>query len=449
MNAIEIENVSKMYRLGQVGAGALHDDLTRAWAKLRGKEDPFLKVGRINNREQAGQTYVWALKDLNLEVKEGEILGLIGRNGAGKSTLLKLLSRVTTPTTGTIRARGRIASLLEVGTGFHPELTGRENIYLNGAILGMTRREIHRRIEEIVEFSGCAAYIDTPVKRFSSGMLVRLGFAVAAHLECEILIVDEVLAVGDIEFQKKCIGKMENMATSGRTVLVVSHQLATIDHLCSQVAILAHGQIAYRGSARDGISHYLSNVRSQQYEWNAPKNSKAKDIFSVRKMWVSSDGRTPLTQPHPVNKPLQVIIEGDILALDTKLAIGIAIYNQTGQTLFRSFHSDSNSSIQLHRGSNRLTCTIPEYLLNEGVYTMELISEIHQIRWIYAPEKTEASIHFEIMGGLGTAPHWAKSRPGEIAPVLSFTNTYLDPTDNESVAASHLVAHQNFRQTHE
>jgi lipopolysaccharide transport system ATP-binding protein len=237
---IKVENLSKQYRLGTVGTGTMKDDLKRWWHKSRGKEDPFLTIGDTNDRSAKGQSdYVWALKDINFEVQPGEVLGIIGRNGAGKSTLLKILSRVTEPTTGRIIMNGRVASLLEVGTGMHPDLTGRENIYLNGAILGMTKAEINQKLDEIIDFSGVERYIDTPVKRYSSGMHVRLGFAVAAHLEPEILIVDEVLAVGDAEFQKKCIGKMKDVSTNeGRTVLFVSHNLGVIKQLCQRGILL-------------------------------------------------------------------------------------------------------------------------------------------------------------------------------------------------------------------
>ncbi|MEX0635287.1 MAG: ABC transporter ATP-binding protein, partial [Ferruginibacter sp.] len=224
MTVLKVENVSKLYRLGELGTGTVSHDLNRWWSKVRGKEDPYAIVGQVNDRSQKAESdYVWALKDINFEVEQGEVLGIIGRNGAGKSTLLKILSQITSPTTGTIKTKGRIASLLEVGTGMHPEMTARENIYLNGAILGMTKKEIASKFDEIVDFSGCTMFVDTPLKRFSSGMRVRLGFAVAAFLEPEILIVDEVLAVGDAEFQKKAIGKMKDIsAGGGRTVLFVS-----------------------------------------------------------------------------------------------------------------------------------------------------------------------------------------------------------------------------------
>ncbi|GGK54084.1 MULTISPECIES: ABC transporter ATP-binding protein [Flavobacteriaceae] len=261
---LKIENLSKQYRLGTVGTGTLSHDLNRWWHKVRGKEDPFLKIGDTNDRASKGTSdYVWALKDINIEVKRGEALGIIGKNGAGKSTLLKILSKVTGPTTGSIKSRGRIASLLEVGTGFHPELTGKENIYLNGAILGMTKAEINAKYDEIVEFSGCERYIDTPVKRYSSGMTVRLAFAVAAFLEPDILVIDEVLAVGDAEFQKKAIGKMQDISRGeGRTVLFVSHNMAAVKNLCTKCVVLEHGGIVFEGETEDSLNYYLSNTRS-------------------------------------------------------------------------------------------------------------------------------------------------------------------------------------------
>ena len=261
--AIQFENVGKLYRLGQVGTGSLVHDLNRWWAtRVLHKEDPYLKIGETNDRSKKGESqYVWALRDITFDVEQGDVVGIIGRNGAGKSTLLKLLSSITAPTTGVIRARGRIGSLLEVGTGFHTEMTGRENIFLNGAILGMTRSEIQSKLDEIVDFSGCERYIDTPVKRYSSGMMVRLGFAVAAHLEPEILVVDEVLAVGDAEFQKKAIGKMKDVSQGeGRTVLFVSHNMASIRALCNHGVLLEKGQVKFMGDVNDTVDMYLSNA---------------------------------------------------------------------------------------------------------------------------------------------------------------------------------------------
>ena len=256
--ALEVENLSKQYRLGQVGTGTLSHDLNRWWHKIRGKEDPYLKIGEINDRTKSGNSdYVWALRDVDFKIEQGDAVGIIGRNGAGKSTLLKLLSKVTKPTTGNIKVKGRIASLLEVGTGFHPEMTGRENIFLNGAILGMTRREIKSKFDEIVDFAGIERYVDTPVKRYSSGMYVRLAFAVAAHLESEILIVDEVLAVGDAEFQKKCLGKMGDVSKGeGRTVLFVSHNMTAVKELCNKGILMKNGTISHQGNVLETILEY-------------------------------------------------------------------------------------------------------------------------------------------------------------------------------------------------
>lgn len=268
MLALKAENISKQYRLGVVGTGTLSHDINRFWAKMRGKEDPYLKIGEANDRTSKGESdYVWSLKDINFEIEQGKAVGIIGRNGAGKSTLLKLLSKVTKPTTGKIYTNGRIASLLEVGTGFHPEMTGRENIYLNGAILGMTRKEITRKFDEIVDFSGVERYIDTPVKRYSSGMYVRLAFAVAAHLESEILIVDEVLAVGDAEFQKKCLGKMGDVSKGeGRTVLFVSHDMSAVNRLCDRAITLKNGFIYNEGLTEEVIGNYLKTNYEETFQ---------------------------------------------------------------------------------------------------------------------------------------------------------------------------------------
>ncbi len=262
---IKAENISKQYRLGQVGTGTLSHDLNRWWHQIRGKEDPYLKIGEANDRTSKGNSeYVWSLQDINFEIEQGDAVGIIGRNGAGKSTLLKLLSKVTKPTTGTIRTKGRIASLLEVGTGFNPEMTGKENIYLNGAILGMTKKEINRKFDEIVDFSGVERYIDTPVKRYSSGMYVRLAFAVAAHLESEILIVDEVLAVGDAEFQKKCLGKMGDVTSKeGRTILFVSHNIASVKKLCNRGIVMENGRLSYDSTIENAINFYLDHNKEQ------------------------------------------------------------------------------------------------------------------------------------------------------------------------------------------
>lgn len=272
MEVIRIEGVSKLYQLGEVGTGTLSHDLNRWWARVRGKEDPFMKVAKVNDRTAKGDTrrdYVWALKDISFSVEKGEVLGVIGKNGAGKSTLLKIISQITAPTTGTIKVRGRIASLLEIGTGFHPEMTGRENIFLNGTLLGMTRGEIQRKLDQIVDFAGVSLYLDTPVKRYSSGMMVRLGFAVAAFLEPEILIVDEVLAVGDAEFQKKALGRMQDVSKNdGRTVFFVSHNMGAIRQLCTKAVILRNGVLDYHGDVDGAIELYLKSDRFEVYRPN-------------------------------------------------------------------------------------------------------------------------------------------------------------------------------------
>lgn len=286
---IEFDGVGKQYMLGTFGTGTLSHDLNRWWARMRGKEDPYLKIGEVNDRTKKGESrFVWALRDITFGVEQGDVVGIIGKNGAGKSTLLKILSRVTTPTVGTIKVKGRIASLLEVGTGFHPEMTGRENIFMNGSIMGMTRHEINRKLDEIVDFAGVEKYLDTPVKRYSSGMIVRLGFAIAAHLEPEILVVDEVLAVGDAEFQKKAIGKMHDVASGGgRTVLFVSHNMAAVKSLCKTGIVMKNGGVEYIGDIESSVAHYLqignhpSDSRIiDRVKWTKPSLSIAKILIN-------------------------------------------------------------------------------------------------------------------------------------------------------------------------
>lgn len=396
--AIKIENVSKLYRLGTVGTGTLSHDINRWWHRIRGKEDPYAKIGQVNDRTakssvasgQSSETavaengqlktadsrasspeYVWALKDINLEVEQGEILGIIGRNGAGKSTLLKLLSRVTAPTTGSIKTRGRIASLLEVGTGFHPELTGRENIYLNGAILGMKRHEVTAQLDEIVDFSGCAKYLDTPVKRYSSGMMVRLGFAVAAHLQCEILIVDEVLAVGDSDFQRKCVGKMGEVAQTGRTVLFVSHNMASIEALCPRSALLSTGKVLRSGITSDIVSDYLNADSVVSYNVDLSSHSNrlrgATPLFQ-RIRFLDSEGcqlsHLRLGDAFTVDLELRAPVE------ISKPEVGIHISNMKGQRVM-TFHTQYQygRTITLSRYL-RLQCSTPDLRLMPGSYSV-------------------------------------------------------------------------------
>lgn len=277
---IKVENLSKQYRLGVVGTGTMRDDFTRWWSGVRGKENPLLKLGEKNDRTIIGSSdYVWSLRDINFDVNQGDVLGIIGRNGAGKSTLLKILSRITAPSTGSVKIKGRVASLLEVGTGFHPELTGKENIYLNGAILGMKKSEITKKLDEIIEFSSVERYIDTPVKRYSSGMYVRLAFAVAAHLDPEILIIDEVLAVGDTEFQNKCLGKIKDISTEGRTVLFVSHNMGSVQNLCNRGILLNNGEVIFDGSSADAVNAYVASAINFNTSSYIEINKEYKDGF--------------------------------------------------------------------------------------------------------------------------------------------------------------------------
>jgi lipopolysaccharide transport system ATP-binding protein len=323
---LKAENISKQYRLGQVGTGTLSHDLNRWWHQVRGKENPYLKIGDTNDRSTKGSSdYVWALQDINFEVQRGEVLGIIGKNGAGKSTLLKILSKVTAPTTGSIKSRGRIASLLEVGTGFNPELTGRENIFLNGAILGMTKKEITSKLDEIIEFSGCERYIDTPVKRYSSGMTVRLAFAVAAFLEPEILVIDEVLAVGDAEFQKKAIGKMQDISRGGgRTILFVSHNMAAIQKLCTKCILLQNGRFIMQGKTEEVIQCYLDQSYGNKSEFLFEKPNKTQVLAYASKLRIE-DLEGKLMSDIPVGKPWQVKIFVNVVEPIKKLVIGLGM----------------------------------------------------------------------------------------------------------------------------
>ncbi len=311
--AIQFDHVGKLYRLGQVGTGSLVHDLNRWWVtRVRGKEDPYLKIGETNDRSKKGDSqYVWALRDITFDVEQGDVVGIIGRNGAGKSTLLKLLSSITSPTTGVIRARGRIGSLLEVGTGFHPEMTGRENIYMNGSIMGMTRQEITRKLDEIVDFAGVERYLDTPVKRYSSGMTVRLGFAVAAFMEPEILVVDEVLAVGDAEFQKKAIGKMQDVSQGGgRTVLFVSHNMASVSRLCKKGIVLKNGEIDFIGNTEDAIDHYLNVHETNKGNTITSHILWKKNTLSITRICIN-DTESDTSTITSDQQTLDIVIEGD------------------------------------------------------------------------------------------------------------------------------------------
>ena len=360
--AIEFNNISKLYRLGLVSTGTLSHDLKRWWTvNIRGKEDPYLKIGEENDRTSKGESdYVWALKDIDFKVEQGDVVGIIGKNGAGKSTLLKILSRVTAPTTGTIRARGRIGSLLEVGTGFHPEMTGRENIYLNGTILGMTKQEVTRKLDEIVDFSGCERYLDTPVKRYSSGMMVRLGFAVAAHLDPEILVVDEVLAVGDAEFQKKAIGKMQDVSRGeGRTVLFVSHNMAAVRNLCHHSILLENGIIKSMGLTDVIVDEYVSD----NLNYLATNLSESKRTGSgVAKF---SDVYITNTDGRRIKKILtgeSVVFNFVVSAMqDTVIDLGFSFFTPEDVMISNLYSSWQRQDINVKKGLNLVTCRVENF----------------------------------------------------------------------------------------
>lgn len=368
---LKVENLSKQYRLGKIGTGTLSHDLNRWWHSIRGKEDPYLKIGEANDRSNKGTSdYVWALQDINFEVQKGDVLGIIGKNGAGKSTLLKILSRVTSPSTGSVKTRGRIASLLEVGTGFHPEMTGRENIFLNGAILGMTKREIAAKIDEIIAFSGCERYIDTPVKRYSSGMTVRLAFAVAAHLEPEILVIDEVLAVGDAEFQKKAIGKMQDISKGeGRTVLFVSHNMAAVKSLCKTGIVLENGRLTFQGTSEECVGYYLNDSGTHTSNFKRYDDSYAKELFTLNSIGVKNVTKS-FDDTLVENLGIELIISIDFKMIPDNYHITYHLYNELGEALF-SFY-DSKGDAKLKMGTNQLICTIPADFFQSGNYSLAL-----------------------------------------------------------------------------
>jgi lipopolysaccharide transport system ATP-binding protein len=402
-DVIKVENLYKQYRLGQVSTGSIAHDLNRWWHTVRGKEDPYQKITGLNNRDEADSSeYVWALQDINFSVKQGEVLGIIGRNGAGKSTLLKILSKVTSPTKGNIKVKGRIASLLEVGTGFHPELTGRENIFLNGAILGMTKSEIRSKFDEIVAFSGVEKYIDTPVKRYSSGMYVRLAFAVAAHLEPEILIVDEVLAVGDAEFQKKCLGKMKDVSGEGRTVLFVSHNMAAVKSLCTRGIVLEHGEVVFRSDAESAVNYYLTNT------------SQVKDTSIADRTDRLGSGVIKVIGVDLINQKGEIVeqvISGDWLkirlnlnanlsVLDySELFVGIALRDQE-ETRVASFFSDEmGTDFAKFQDKDYIDLVIPHFNLRGGMYDVTFQLSLGSTRVEDFIDVVEKAIFVDVLPG--------------------------------------------------
>lgn len=423
MQVVKVEGIGKVYRLGEVGTGTLSHDLNRWWARVRGKEDPFAKIAQVNDRTVGSRKneYVWALRDVNFSVEKGQVVGIIGKNGAGKSTLLKIISRITTPTKGEIRIKGRVASLLEVGTGFHPEMTGRENIFMNGTLMGMTRGEIQRKFDDIVDFAGVAKYVDTPVKRYSSGMTVRLGFAVAAFLEPEILIVDEVLAVGDAEFQKRAIGKMSDISKEGRrTVLFVSHNMASVSALCSKGILLRNGSITFAGATSEAISYYQNSLVSELRFSNVWQESNAPGNDFIRILGIAI-------------KPLK----GDIVNIDSGIRIEYRIKNSKeninlGTTLelvtkeeVVVFHKgvliSQNKDSKI--GTYNVTVDVPPFLLNANIYKVKLIFGENQRYLLFQQDEI---ISFEVENtNTGMGSNMSRV-PGIIRPELNWKVEFTD-----------------------
>jgi lipopolysaccharide transport system ATP-binding protein len=422
--AIKFENISKQYRLGEIGTGTLSHDLNRWWHKVRGLEDPYLKIGADNtNKKKTGSEYIWALEDINLEVKQGEVLGIIGRNGAGKSTLLKILSKVTRPTTGIIRTKGRIASLLEVGTGFHPEMTGRENVFMNGSIMGMTRSEIYQRFDEIISFAGVEQFIDTPVKRYSSGMIVRLGFAVAAHLEPEILVVDEVLAVGDAEFQKKALGKVQQISHGhGRTVLFVSHNMSTIRNLCEKGILLSSGKLQYSGSAGDAVNLYekIFLKETEAYWINKEKKTFLARLDRIELKDIAGNLRNEFLNSDEIH--VHFFIRSFEKIKNVKVGFDLL---RDGVVVFRSQQVDSDNLSELQANTKyEFICQIPGWFLNYGEYQIRPLFSIHcaesltsvfdviiSFNIIINPEKSE---YHQVLN--------KQNHPGVVFPIMHWMN---------------------------
>lgn len=378
---IQAEGLSKAYQIGEFSTGTLSHDVRRWYIRMRGKEDPYLRIGEENDRTVKGESnIVWSLKDINFEIEQGDAVGIIGRNGAGKSTLLKILSRITTPTTGTVKIKGRIASLLEVGTGFHPELTGRENIFLNGAILGMRKQETKQKFDEIVDFSGVERYIDTPVKRYSSGMYVRLAFAVAAHLESEILIIDEVLAVGDAEFQKKCLGKMGDVSKGeGRTVLFVSHNMAAISNLCPKAIYLKNGSLIDYSSTKQIIERYISSGKENAAEIYDDEIIYLQQCPQAYFNSVRLVSRNESTTSVAIGDDVHVYLEYTVTVNGAKISPSVHLLDSLGTVILATFNADSVTiepdplyGKPMKKGKYLSVCTIPGYFLNDLRYTISV-----------------------------------------------------------------------------
>jgi lipopolysaccharide transport system ATP-binding protein len=425
---IKVENLSKIYRIGEIGTGSIGQDVDRWFkTKILGKEDPFLKIGEQNDRATKGKSdLVYSLKDINFEVNQGDAVGIIGRNGAGKSTLLKILSRITSPTSGRVNIKGRVASLLEVGTGFHPELTGRENIYLNGTILGMRKHEIDRKLDEIIDFSGIERYIDTPVKRYSSGMYVRLAFAVAAHLESEILIVDEVLAVGDAEFQKKCLGKMGEVSKGeGRTVLFVSHNMGTIESICSKGILLNEGRvISISDDIKSLVFEYDARVKASAnfLSWQNKSSEFSNEFVLPTKLYLEKDGNELQINRIRREDIIFIVIEFFTKKANVELEFS-AIFSQNNFEMFTTQNNDCELEFwpKINEGFNKLRFPLPNNLLNIGEYKLEIKVYIHQVMGLIDDELSMPQINFEIYGKLSDSPSWQYPRKGPFAPIIPWT----------------------------
>lgn len=419
--AIEFNNISKQYRLGLVSTKTLSHDLDRWWkVNVLHKDDPYLKIGSVNDRALAADSeYVWALKDIDFKVEQGDVVGIIGKNGAGKSTLLKLLSRITAPTTGSINARGRIGALLEVGTGFHPEMTGRENIYLNGAIMGMSKQEITRKLDEIVDFSGCERYIDTPVKRYSSGMTVRLGFAVAAHLEPEILVVDEVLAVGDAEFQKKAIGKMQQVSRGeGRTVLFVSHNMTSIKSLCRRGIILKNGMLVEDGDIDSVVTSYLrgDSAIGNHKIWESPEY--AKDGFELLEIGVRHRGGD-YNDPMRMDQELEIVIRYRLTRAFDNLWLTLHFKNEQGIKMFSSSGGGRCYDKHHEAGEYVQVCHIPADFFNWGNFALDFMA-FQQTGNIQNLVNASDIISFTIANKLIALGGYMGKEPGDIRPMFEY-----------------------------
>jgi len=426
---IKVENLSKAYQLGEIGTGTISRDLERFWAKMRGKEDPFLKIGEVNDQSKKSTSdIVWSLKDINFEVEQGDAVGIIGRNGAGKSTLLKILSRVTSPTTGSVKIKGRIASLLEVGTGFHPELSGKENIFLNGAILGMRKAEIKRKFDEIVDFSGVDRYIDTPVKRYSSGMYVRLAFAVAAHLESEILIVDEVLAVGDAEFQKKCLGKMRDVSgKEGRTVLFVSHNMDAVMRLCTHAILLKNGYITGYENTSNIVDAYLrSDFGTTALRKWEKANAPGDEVVRLLEVYVHDEEFRP-DENFDITKMVGITMKYEVLIEMSIFTHGINLHNGQGVNILNSHDVTSDIRREPRKaGKYSSTMWIPGNFLSEGIIVVGVALFKPNPFHLHFQETDAVSFNvfdnFNINSARG---NYVGGFPGIVRPILNWQTSHI------------------------